>query len=133
MIGFGYVTALTVLAHAAGSGTAPAPRNGSAIDGARPVDYRKYVQRKRPLRQFRRRMELKTLKTLSIAGALLLCCVVFSGTASGQAVQKQYVADFGAAFTQATVTKAQRGMLGLDLSVGKDAHEQPLRGSRDRL
>lgn len=64
-------------------------------------------------------MELKTTKTLSIAGAFLLCCAVYSGTASGQAVQKQYVADFGAAFTQATVTKAQRGMLGLDISVGK--------------
>jgi hypothetical protein len=64
-------------------------------------------------------MELKTLKTLSIAGALLLCCAVYSGTASGQPVQKQYVADFGVAFTQATVTKAQGGMLGLDLSVGK--------------
>jgi hypothetical protein len=64
-------------------------------------------------------MELKTLKTLSVAGALLLCCAVYSGTASGQAVQKQYVADFGMAFTQATVTKAQRGMLGLDLSLGK--------------
>jgi len=64
-------------------------------------------------------MELKTLKTLSLAGALLLCCAVFSGTASGQALKKQYVADFGAAFTQATVTKAQTGMLGLDLSAGK--------------
>jgi len=64
-------------------------------------------------------MDLKTLKTLSIAGALLLCCAVYSGTASGQAVQKQYIADFGAAFTQATATKAQRGMLGLDLSAGK--------------
>jgi hypothetical protein len=64
-------------------------------------------------------MELKTFKTFSIAGALLLCCAVFSGIASGQPAQKQYVADFGAAFTQATVTKAQRGMLGLDLSVGK--------------
>jgi hypothetical protein len=64
-------------------------------------------------------MELKTLKTLSIAGALLLCCAVLSGTASGQAVQKQFVADFGAAFTQATVTKAQMGMFGLDLSIGK--------------
>ena len=62
---------------------------------------------------------MKTLKTLSTAGALLLCCAVLSGTASGQAVQKQFVADFGAAFTQATVTKAQRGMLGLDLSIGK--------------
>ncbi|MFA4948233.1 MAG: hypothetical protein WC674_06980 [Candidatus Krumholzibacteriia bacterium] len=62
---------------------------------------------------------MKTLKTFSIAGALLLCCAVYSGTASGQAVQKQYVADFGAAFTQATVTKARTGMLGLDLSVGK--------------
>jgi hypothetical protein len=64
-------------------------------------------------------MELKTTKTLSIAGALFLCCAVYSGTVSGQAAQKQYVADFGAAFTQATVTKAQRGMLGLDLSAGK--------------
>jgi hypothetical protein len=64
-------------------------------------------------------MELKTLKTLSIAGALFLCCAVYSGPASGQAVQKQYVADFGAAFTQATVTKAQTGLLGLDLSAGK--------------
>jgi hypothetical protein len=64
-------------------------------------------------------MELKTFKTFSIAGALLLCCAVYSGTALGQAAKKQYVADFGAAFTQATVTKAQRGMLGLDLSVGK--------------
>ncbi|MCX5753618.1 MAG: hypothetical protein NTW97_08215 [Candidatus Krumholzibacteria bacterium] len=62
---------------------------------------------------------MKTIKTLSIAGALLLCCVVYSGTASGQAVRKQYVADIGAAFTQATVTKAQGGMLGLDLSAGK--------------
>ena len=64
-------------------------------------------------------MELKTLKTLSIAGALLLCCAVYSGTASGQAVQKQYVANFGVAFTQATVTKAQTGLVGIDLSVGK--------------
>ena len=64
-------------------------------------------------------MELKTLKTLSIAGALLLCCAVLSGTASGQAVKKQYVADFGVAFTQATVTKAQTGLFGLDLSAGK--------------
>jgi hypothetical protein len=64
-------------------------------------------------------MELKTFKTLSIAGALLLCCAVYSGTASGQPMQKQYVANFGAAFSQATVTKAQRGMLGLDLSTGK--------------
>jgi hypothetical protein len=64
-------------------------------------------------------MDLKTLQTLSTAGALLLCCAVFSSTASGQAARKQYVADFGAAFTQATVTKAQRGLLGLDLSAGK--------------
>ena len=62
---------------------------------------------------------MKTSKTLSIAGTLLLCCAVFSGTASAQAMHKQFVADFGAAFTQATVTKAQRGMLGLNLSAGK--------------
>jgi hypothetical protein len=64
-------------------------------------------------------MELKTTKTLSIAGALLLCCAVYSGSVSGQPAKKQYVADFGAAFTQATVTKAQSGMLGIDISVGK--------------
>jgi len=64
-------------------------------------------------------MELKTFKTLSIAGALLLCCAVYSGTVSGQPARKQYVADFGVSFNQATVTKAQRGMLGLDISVGK--------------
>jgi hypothetical protein len=64
-------------------------------------------------------MELKTIKTLSIAGALILCCAVYSGTASGQTVRKQYVADIGAAFTQATVTKAQMGMMGLDLSAGR--------------
>ena len=64
-------------------------------------------------------MDLKTLRTLSIAGALLLCCAVYSGTASAQAVQKQFVADFGAAYTQATVTKAQGGMLGIDVSIAR--------------
>jgi hypothetical protein len=64
-------------------------------------------------------MDLKTLRTLSIVGALLLCCAVYSGTASAQAVQKQFVADFGAAYTQATVTKAQGGMLGIDISIGR--------------
>jgi hypothetical protein len=64
-------------------------------------------------------MDLKTLKAFSLAGALVLCCAVFSGAVSAQPAPKQYVADFGAAFTQATVTKAQMGMLGLDLSVGK--------------
>jgi hypothetical protein len=34
-------------------------------------------------------------------------------------VQKQYIADFGAAFTQATVTKAQMGLIGLGISTGK--------------
>lgn len=59
------------------------------------------------------------LRTMKVAGAILACCAVFSGTAFGQAIQKQYVADFGAAFTQATVTKAQRGLIGLDISTGK--------------
>ena len=71
------------------------------------------------MRLFRRRTDLKKLKTISAASALLACCVALSGTASGQAVQKQYVADFGAAFTQATVTKAQSGLFGLDISMGK--------------
>lgn len=62
---------------------------------------------------------MKTIRTFSIAGALLLCCAVYSGTASAQAVQKQFVADFGAAYTQATVTKAQGGMLGLDLTIAR--------------
>jgi hypothetical protein len=64
-------------------------------------------------------MDLKTLQTLSTAGALFLCCAVCSGTASAQPAQKQYVADFGVAFTQATVVKAQRGLVGLDIAAGR--------------
>jgi hypothetical protein len=59
------------------------------------------------------------LQVVRVASAVLACCAVISGTAFGQAIQKQYVADFGAAFTQATVTKAQRGFVGLDISTGK--------------
>lgn len=59
------------------------------------------------------------LRTIKVASAILACCAVFSGTALGQAIQKQYVADFGVAFTQATATKAQRGLIGLDISTGK--------------
>jgi hypothetical protein len=62
---------------------------------------------------------LKTLQTLSTAGALFLCCAVFSSTAFAQPAQKQYVVDFGAAFTQATVVKAQRGLVGLDITAGR--------------
>lgn len=62
---------------------------------------------------------MKKLRTISAASALFACCLALSGTAFGQAVQKQYVADFGAAFTQATVTKAQNGLFGLDISTGK--------------
>jgi hypothetical protein len=59
------------------------------------------------------------LKAIRFASLFLTCCAVFSGAALGQAVQKQYVADFGLAFTQATVTKAQMGLVGLDISTGK--------------
>ena len=59
------------------------------------------------------------LQTIRVTSAILACCGVFSGTALAQPVQKQYVADFGAAFTQATVTKAQTGFFGLDISTGK--------------
>lgn len=62
---------------------------------------------------------MKTLRTIRVAGAILACCVILSGTAFAQAVQKQYVADFGVAFTQATVTKAQTGFFGADISTGK--------------
>jgi len=62
---------------------------------------------------------LNILKPISVVSAVLLCSAVLSGAVFGQALQKQYVADFGAAFTQATVTKAQMGLIGIDLQVGK--------------
>jgi len=62
---------------------------------------------------------LKITKTISIAGVLLACCIACSGTTFGQALQKQSVLDLGAAFTQATVTKAQTGLVGLDISAGR--------------
>jgi hypothetical protein len=58
-------------------------------------------------------------KTISVALMCVVCCGALSAAAFGQAAQKQYVADFGAAFPQATVTKAQMGLIGFDLSTGK--------------
>ena len=66
-----------------------------------------------------RRLDLEMRKANLVAGFFLLCSVVFSETALGQATKNQYVADFGAAFTQATVTKARGGFVGLDLQAGK--------------
>jgi hypothetical protein len=62
---------------------------------------------------------LKTLKTIGVVGAIFSCCAACSGAAFAQAVQKQFVLDFGAAFTQATVTKAQMGLVGFGISAGK--------------
>jgi hypothetical protein len=59
------------------------------------------------------------LKAIRFASIILTCCAVFSGTALAQAVQKQFVADFGAAFTQATATKARMGLVGIDIATGK--------------
>jgi hypothetical protein len=56
---------------------------------------------------------------ISVATALVVCCAVAPASVSGQAIGKQYVADFGAAFTQATVTKAQSGLFGVDIATGK--------------
>ena len=50
---------------------------------------------------------------------LSIICITFTGGAYGQATNKQYVAEFGAAFTQATVTNARTGFFGLDLFAGK--------------
>jgi hypothetical protein len=62
---------------------------------------------------------LKMQKPVAVGSAIVLCCIALSGAAFGQAMQKQYVADFGGAFTQATVTKARMGFAGIDLQVGK--------------
>ena len=62
---------------------------------------------------------MKIQKRIPVVSAVLFCCIALSGAAFGQAVQKQYVADFGGAFTQATVTRAQMGFAGVDLQVGK--------------
>lgn len=64
-------------------------------------------------------MDLEMRKAKLLAGLVLLCGVVLSEAAFGQATQNQYVADFGAAFTQATVTKARSGFVGLDIQAGK--------------
>jgi hypothetical protein len=58
-------------------------------------------------------------KTSLVVSVILLSCVTLSGAVFGQAIQKQYIADFGCAFTQATVTKAQMGLAGIDIQVGK--------------
>jgi hypothetical protein len=62
---------------------------------------------------------LKTLKSISIVGAGALFCAALAGAAFAQPMQNQYVADFGGAFTQATVRKAQTGLAGFDIQVGK--------------
>lgn len=58
-------------------------------------------------------------KTIVAAIAVAVCCAALSASAFGQAFQKQYVAEFGVAFTQATVTKAQMGFVGLDLAAAR--------------
>lgn len=57
----------------------------------------------------------------TIAGIAIfaLCLIAVNGAANGQATRKRYVLDFGAAFTQATVSKARTGLLGLDMYAGK--------------
>jgi hypothetical protein len=57
-------------------------------------------------------------KAIRVAIFVVFSCVLTTA-AFGQTMQKQYVADFGAAFTQATVTKARMGLIGLDLQVAK--------------
>ncbi len=62
---------------------------------------------------------MKSLKSISIVGAGALLVAALSAAACAQPIQNQYVADFGAAFTQATVRKAQTGFAGIDIQVGK--------------
>ena len=62
---------------------------------------------------------MKIQKRIPVVSAVLFCCMALSGAAFGQAMQKQYVADFGGAFTQATATKAEMGFAGIDLQAGK--------------
>ncbi len=62
---------------------------------------------------------MKIAKTLSIVVAGALLGAALPAVAFTQALQNQYVADFGVAFTQATVEKAQMGLAGIDIQVGK--------------
>ena len=57
-------------------------------------------------------------KAIAVLSAFFLC-VVLSDAAFGQTMQKRYVADFGGAFTQATVTKARMGFAGIDIQASK--------------
>lgn len=62
---------------------------------------------------------MKTAKFATMLGAVALLCAALPAASFGQAQRGQYVADFGAAFTQATVVKAQTGLAGIDIQVGK--------------
>ncbi len=62
-------------------------------------------------------MNLKRIIVLS--SSFLLCCSVGAGSVNGQPVAKQLVANFGIAYTQATVSGAPSGLIGLDLQSGK--------------
>jgi hypothetical protein len=62
---------------------------------------------------------LKIAKALSSIAAGALLCAALPAAAFSQATRNQYVADFGAGFSQATVRKAQMGLACLDLQVGK--------------
>ena len=62
-------------------------------------------------------MNLKRI--VAISCVFLLCSIAAAGAGNCQPMAKQLVADFGGAFTQATVTKAQLGFVGLDLQTGR--------------
>ena len=62
---------------------------------------------------------MKTAKIATMLGAVALLCAALPAASLAQAQKGQYIADFGAAFTQATVVKAQTGLAGIDLQVGK--------------
>jgi len=62
---------------------------------------------------------LNLKRYILLSSAFLLCCSAGAGPASGQPMAKQLVADFGLAYTQATVSGAPSGLVGLDLHTGK--------------
>lgn len=58
-------------------------------------------------------------RIVAISLVVCSCLVAAAGAGICQPMAKQAVVDFGAAFTQATVTKAQMGFVGFDLQTGK--------------
>jgi hypothetical protein len=62
---------------------------------------------------------LNLKRIIAVTSVLLSYILVASGAGDCQPMAKQVVLDFGGAFTQATVTKAQMGLVGVDLQTGK--------------